>query len=92
MLWSKDSILAWNYCDKQPVVEAMGWKCYIAYPPIDKLEHRDLSTMINGAFIINMTVLANDYTFQIITEDGKKIVFIVCSENIKLFEKELNKK
>lgn len=76
MLWSKDSILAWNYCDKQPVIEAMGWKYYIAYPPIDKLEHRDLSTMINGAFIINMTVLANDYTFQIITEDGKRLFLL----------------
>ncbi|MBS7022379.1 MAG: hypothetical protein KH127_04045 [Haemophilus parainfluenzae] len=76
MLWSKDSILAWNYCDKQPVIEAMGWKYYIAYPPIDKLEHRDLSTMINGAFIINMTVLVNDYTFQIITEDGKRLFLL----------------
>ena len=76
MLWSKDSILAWNYCDKQPVIEAMGWKYYIAYPPIDKLEHRDLSTMINGAFIINMTVLVNDHTFQIITEDGKRLFLL----------------
>jgi len=37
---------------------------------------------------INMTKLADDHIYQIITRDGKKIVIIVCCERLsKVFKK-----
>ena len=103
MIWGKEQSIVADYCHPKKGAHSggdyTGYHCYLSYPPKDAMEYTQLYVNLctdgPSAYVeaINMTKLADDHIYQIITRDGKKIVIIVCCERLsKVFKKELEQK
>lgn len=86
MIWGKEQSIVADYCHPKKGVHSGGdytdYHCYLSYPPKDAMEYTQLYVNLcsdgPSAYVeaINMTKLADDHIYQIITRDGKRLLLL----------------